>query len=64
MKSHQLWDFVRPCYDSVNVWRVVEVDALKNKITAERRPRKLGENCPRCCASPDFFISLEEGAKE
>lgn len=64
MKSHQLWDFVRPQYDHVNVWRVIEVDASRNKITAERRPRTLGENCPRCCASPDFFISLEEQEEE
>ncbi|MEG4799064.1 hypothetical protein QUB63_02295 [Microcoleus sp. ARI1-B5] len=58
--THQLWGFVRPRYDHINVWRVIEVDATRNEITAERRPRRLGENCPRCTASSDFFVSLEE----
>ncbi len=58
----QLWDFVKPRYDkaSENVWLVIEINPARNEITAEKRPRKLNETCPRCTASPDFFISLEE----
>ena len=60
MRAIQLWDLVQPRYDKVNVWRVIEIDATRSEITAEKRPCRLGEICPRCTSSPDFFISLEE----
>ncbi|MEG4807919.1 hypothetical protein QUA82_09845 [Microcoleus sp. F8-D3] len=59
MQAHKLWDFVRPCTE-IGVWRVVEIDAQKNRLTAEKRPSRLGESCKRVKSSPDFFISLEE----
>ncbi len=64
MKTHQLWDFVRPLYEDENSsWRVIEIK--EDQLTAELRANELEPHeVRRITARFSFFVSLEEEKDE